>query len=213
VISRFGPDPLQFFNGVYPDVAPWDIGGAQPALEALVAECPPEGPILDVGCGSGDLAIALASTGHTVVGVDFVETAISQAREKSIALPPSVADRLEFRVGDALHPSRIAGSFRSVVDSGFLHLFNAEERDRFIGELAATIPPGGRYYLLAFAVTFPIPNAPEAVTEDEVRARFSRESGWLVRICRHAEFLNRVAPPVPATCACIERLDGTIRLQ
>jgi hypothetical protein len=121
--------------------------------------------------------------------------------------PSAVADRLEFRVGDALRPSRVAGAFRSVVDSGFLHLFDPEDRDRFVAELAATLPAGGRYYLLAFAVTFPIPNAPRAVTEEEVRSRFSREAGWTIRACRAAEFRSRVAPPVPATGACIERLD------
>jgi len=58
---------------------------------------------------------------------------------------------------------------------------------------------------LAFAVTFPVPNMPRAVTEAEIRARFTAERGWRVRECRSAEFLSRIAP-VPATCACVERM-------
>ena len=31
-MSRFGPGPQAFFDAVYRDPAPWDIGEAQPAL-------------------------------------------------------------------------------------------------------------------------------------------------------------------------------------
>lgn len=210
-MSRFGPDPLAFFDGVYRETPPWDVGGAQPALESLFAEHPPAGPVLDVGCGSGDLAIALARRGLPVLGVDFVEAAISRARAKARALPPGVGRLLGFEVGDALRPSALRREFGAVVDSGFLHLFDPGERDRFAAELAATLRPGGRYYLLAFAVTFPVPNSPAEVTEAELRARFTRAAGWSIRACRPAAFQNRVAPPVPALCACIERMDPSDR--
>ena len=35
-MSRFGPDPLAFFEAVYEDPAPWDIGAPQPAMVALL---------------------------------------------------------------------------------------------------------------------------------------------------------------------------------
>lgn len=31
-MSRFGPDPLTFFETVYRELAPWDIGGPQDDL-------------------------------------------------------------------------------------------------------------------------------------------------------------------------------------
>lgn len=207
-MSRFGPDPRAFFDGVYLDTPPWDVGGAQPAMSALLAEFPPEGPVLDVGCGSGDLAIALAGGGLEVLGIDFVDAAIAHARDKAGALPPEVARRLEFRVADALRPSLLGRRFGSVVDSGFHHLFDPGQCDRFADELASTLRPGGRYYLLAFAVEFPIPHSPRRIGEDELRARFTPEGGWRVRAIRPAEFLSRVAP-VPAVAACIERLPAS----
>lgn len=207
-MSRFGPDPRAFFDDVYRETPPWDVGGPQPALSALLDAYPPAGPILDVGCGSGDLAISLAQRGLPVLGIDFVDTAIAQAREKISTLPPEVARFLDFRVADALQPSLLKRQFRAVVDSGFFHLFDPEQGDRFVDELASILLPGGRYYLLAFAVEFPIPHSPRQITETEVRARFSSEKGWRIRDVQPAEFLSRIAP-VPAIRVCIERLPAS----
>lgn len=206
-MSRFGPDPQSFFDAVYQQTPPWDIGGPQPALSALLDELPPSSPVLDVGCGSGDHAIALARRGLEVLGVDVVQEAIVQARAKAQAQPAEVAGLLEFQVADALRPSLLGRRFGAVVDSGFFHLFSAEAGDRFVEELAATLLPGGRYYLLAFAVEFGIPNVPRAVSQEEVRARFTPERGWRILALREAVFQNRVAA-TPAMCACLERIAG-----
>jgi SAM-dependent methyltransferase len=203
-MSRFGPDPQTFFDEVYRDTAPWDIGVAQPSLLRLIDDLPPRGPVLDVGCGSGDLSIALAGRGLTVRGVDFVAAAVLQAQAKVQALEPEVAARLAFDVADALRPSRL-GRFGAVVDSGFYHLFDQHQAERFARDLASALVPGGRYYLLAFASEFPIPNTPRAVSAAEVRARFPHAGGWRVLDLRDAEFQSRIAP-VPAVAACIERV-------
>jgi methylase of polypeptide subunit release factors len=93
-MSRFGFDPLAFFNAVYEQVPPWDIGGAQPAMSALLDKFPPVDPILEAGCGSGALAIFLAQPGHEVIGIDFVEAAIEHARRKAGALPTEIAQKI-----------------------------------------------------------------------------------------------------------------------
>jgi cyclopropane fatty-acyl-phospholipid synthase-like methyltransferase len=174
-------------------------------MSALLAAHPPTSPVLDVGCGSGDLAIALAQRGLQTLGIDFVDAAIAHARAKARALPPELARLLDFQVADALQPSLLQRKFGAVVDSGFYHLFDSDQCDRYVDDLASTLVAGGRYYLLAFAITFPIPNSPRDVSEEEVRSRFTAERGWRVLECRPAEFLSRIAP-VPAISACIERL-------
>ena len=206
-MSRFGSNPLEFFDSVYRGEAPWDVGGPQPALASLLADHPPMTPVLDVGCGSGDLAIHLAESGFEVVGVDFVEEPIAQAREKAARLPAEVAGRLRFEVADALHPSRLGERFGAVVDSGFYHLFDPRESQGFVDELAMTLLPGGRYYLLAFAVEFPVENVPRAVTEAELRERFSAGKGWHVVEIEPSDFLSRVAT-VPAIRGCFEYRTG-----
>ena len=204
-MRRFGPDPKTFFDDVYRSTAPWDIGAPQPALAELLAEFPPRDPVLDLGCGSGDQAIALAKAGHRVMGIDLAEGAIAEALARRARQPRSVRTLLDFRVADALEPSLSLEPAGAIVDSGFLHLFDVDEREPVVEAMARRLRQGGRYYLLAFAVTFPIPNAPREVSEADVRSLFTEALGWRVRACRAAEFQSRVAPPVPATLACIER--------
>src|SRR5690606_17255223 len=90
------------------------------------------------------------------------------------------ATGVEFVVGDATRPTTLGRRFRTVVDCGFLHTLEAEQRDALVGELAQVIEPGGRYYLLAFATEFPVPNTPLEVTREELAGRFSADAGWRI---------------------------------
>lgn len=204
--GRFGRDAQQFFESVYQETPPWEIGAPQPDLLSLFEDFPPSGPILDAGCGSGDLAIYLARNGHEVAGADVVASAIEQAREKAVSLPEEVRQRLEFVVADASQPSQLGRRFGSVVDSGFLHLFDPQELDRIIPDVREALRPEGRLYLLAFAQEFDIPRSPRAVSAEEIHTRFRPEMGWRVLEVRVGEFRNRIAP-VPATVACVERVE------
>jgi SAM-dependent methyltransferase len=205
-LSRFGPDPHSFFTSVYNDIPPWDIGAPQPAMVALLEKYPPTDPVLDLGCGSGDLAIYLGQRGHQVVGIDFVEAAILDARRKAESLSPETSRLLEFRVADALRPSLLRKKFGAVVDSGFYHLFDSDQCDPLVDEVASTLLPQGHYYLHEFAIDLPAPNLPRQITANELEARFTMDRGWRIKEIQSVEFLSRVAPPIPALCACIERL-------
>jgi SAM-dependent methyltransferase len=196
-----------FFDSSYAERPPWDIGEPQPALLALLAGFPPAGRVLDVGCGTGALALALAGRGLEMLGVDLSQVAIAQAQGRAAALPPNVAQRLEFRTGDALHPTLLPGPFGAVVDSGFFHLFGPEDRECFAHELAGALVEGGRYYLLGFAIASPMPGAPRQVLESELRTLFAPERGWRILALQPARFLIRSARAgeVPAIAACFER--------
>ena len=207
-MSRFGSNPLDFFNSVYQDIPPWDIGAPQPAMAALLNEYPPTSPILDLGCGTGDLAIYLAKLGYQVTGIDFVEKAIANCRERAGSLPVEVTRLLDFQVADALKPSLLQRQFGAVVDSGFFHLFDSEQCDQLMDEVGRILLPGGHYYLHEFDVEFPISGMPRRISAEEMQSRFTPEGGWRIKEIRSVEFLSRVAPPVPATCACIERFSA-----
>jgi cyclopropane fatty-acyl-phospholipid synthase-like methyltransferase len=205
-VSRFGSDPLIFFNAMYENNAPWDIGAPQPAMVTLIEKYPPANPILDLGCGSGDLAIYLANLGHQVIGVDFVESAIKNAREKTSSLSDEAAQSLSFQVANALQPSALWQKFGAVFDSGFYHLFNPDECEQLINEVASILKPHGCYYLHEFAIEFQMSSMPRQISINELQTSFTAGKGWRIKEIQSVEFLSRVAPPVPATCACIERL-------
>lgn len=207
-MSRFGSDPLSFFNAVYEDIPPWEIGSPQPAMSAILAKYPPTSPILDVGCGSGDLSIYLARLGYEVLGIDFVETAIVKAKQKVGSLPVEAAGLVKFQTADALKPSILGRQFGAIVDSGFYHLFDPEQCDVYADELALTLRSGGLYYLHAFAIEIPVSSMPRQITAEEVQALFTLDRGWNIKEIQSAGFLSRVAPPIPAICACIERLSA-----
>lgn len=204
-MSGFDRASRDFFDAVYRGTAPWDVGRAQPALVALLDAHPPTGPVLDVGCGSGDLAIHLARAGLEVVGIDFSERGIAQARARASGLPADAARRLDFRVADALRPSLLERRFGAVVDSGFLHVLAPADRGRFLDELASVLLPGGRYYLLGFRERRRWLFSRRGLSEQALRARFTPENGWHVHQMQSAEFQTRTKP-APAIGACFERL-------
>jgi hypothetical protein len=76
------PRSSDFFDSAYGETPPWDIGAAQPDLIALFNEYPPAGPVLDLGCGTGDLALALARRGLTVLGIDLAEPPAFASRSR-----------------------------------------------------------------------------------------------------------------------------------
>lgn len=73
-------------------VADWTREADADDLEIL-ALC--EGPTLDIGCGPGRLAAALADSGQVVLGIDVVHEAVGQTRERGVsALHRDVFDDL-----------------------------------------------------------------------------------------------------------------------
>lgn len=56
--------------------------------------------ILELGCGTGVHAEHLARMGYTVHGVDMSEAMLARAEARKAALPPDVAARLSFGIGD-----------------------------------------------------------------------------------------------------------------
>jgi ubiquinone/menaquinone biosynthesis C-methylase UbiE len=62
---------------------------------------PAPASVLDVGCGTGSLAVLLAQAGHHVHGIDLSKRMIERARAKADA----AATTASFEVGDAQMPA------------------------------------------------------------------------------------------------------------
>ena len=167
--------PEHDFDAIYAtSTPPWDIGRPQPAFERLVRGGKLVGRVLDVGCGTGEHALLAASRGHEAMGVDLSPRAIALARQKA-------SDRgvqARFVVWDALHLAELGEEFHTVLDCGLFHVFDDDERHRFVSSLAAVVPTGGRYHMLCFSDRQPGDWGPRRVTQEEVRASFAR--GWTI---------------------------------
>ncbi len=74
----------------------------------------PRGPVLDLGCGTGRIAIPLARAGHRVTGVDLAEPMLRRARHRRAGLPAPDAIRLRFARQD-IAGLALPGRYRTAI--------------------------------------------------------------------------------------------------
>ncbi len=134
------------FEPAYQATPPWETGQPQPAVARLADAGRFTGRVLDVGCGTGENALYLASRGYTVLGIDGAPTAVERARAKARQrdLPA------EFAVADAFDLTALGQKFDTALDSAFMHIpgNTAVRRRAYTGQLAAVLPAGGWVHLL-----------------------------------------------------------------
>jgi len=123
---------------------------------ADLAAASPGARALDVCCGTGDLAFALAARGAEVVGLDFSEAMLAVAKTRAGRLrsgarsPKSgvVPATPQFIHGDALRIPFPDSSF-DIVTMGY-GLRNLSSWETGLGEMARVARPGGRLLALDF---------------------------------------------------------------
>jgi len=108
------------------------------------------GPVVELGVGTGRIAVPIAVEGIRVIGVDSSAGMLEVARER--AESAGVADLVELRLGDLRAPpvtervELVICPFRS-----YLHLRTDEERLRALRAARDLLVPGGRLVFDVFA--------------------------------------------------------------
>ena len=167
-----GPPDQRGFDEMYAGVPPWDIGRAQPEVVRIADAGGFPEPVIDVGCGTGENALELASRGLEVLGIDASPRAIEAARAKASQRGSSA----EFLVADALSLGSLDRRFQTALDCGVFHVFEDHERPVYVGSLASALRPGGVLHLLCFSDRQPGSFGPRRVTKQELWDSFA--DGW-----------------------------------
>ncbi len=157
------------FESLYSGKAPWDIGKPQKQFVDVADQI--TGSILDAGCGTGENALFFASRGQKVTGIDFLEEPIKRAKHKAVERGLSAT----FIVKDALTLKDWPERFDNVIDSGLFHVFNDEDRKKYVAGLAVVLKSGGRLFLMCFSdEESGNPGATPGVEEGTARCLHSR---------------------------------------
>ena len=179
---------VEEFDAMYADTPPWDIGRPQPAFVRLAEAGDLRGRTLDVGCGTGEHALMAAGLGLTATGLDAAPTAIGIARRKA----EERGLEARFIVADALDLAALGEDFDTVLDCGLFHVFNDDDRARYVASLCGIVVRGGAYYMLCFSDRQPGDWGPRRVTQDEIRSAFA--DGWHVASIEAASIDITISP-------------------
>jgi len=157
----YGDAFAEVYDDWYDDVS--DVA----ATVAMVTRLAAGGPVLELGVGTGRLAIPMAQAGLEVHGVDTSEAMLRQLREK-----PG-GDRVQCVTGDMVHDAP-TGPFAVVLVAynTFFNLPTADRQREAMGQIAGRLAVGGHLIIEAFVPDDPAPQGSQvslrSMTADRV---------------------------------------------
>ena len=129
---------------------PWSRGVTED-VDFYVAEARKAGgPVVELGVGTGRIAVPTARAGIPLIGVDSSQRMLDICRAR--AEEAGVARLLDLRLGDLREPpvtervTLVTCPFRAL-----LHLHSDEERRQALGAVRELLVPGGKFVFDVFA--------------------------------------------------------------
>lgn len=142
-------DMERIYKNIPPEDIPWNVETPPKELVELVdtgkvKPC----KAVDLGCGTGNYAIYLASKGFDITGIDLSPTAIQIANENA----QKKGVKCHFIVADITGDLReVEGTFDFAFDWEVLHHIFPEEKKRYIRNVHNLLNPGGKYLSVCFS--------------------------------------------------------------
>ncbi|MES2496551.1 MAG: class I SAM-dependent methyltransferase [Pseudomonadota bacterium] len=126
--------------------------------------------ILELGAGTGRVAIALAERGYRVTGIDVAAPMLAQADAKRLRLAPDVAERVRFVRGDLVSLA-LGRRFDAIIVTYFTlaHLQPASTWKKAFAGMARHLVPGG-----PLAIHLPVAEKMDRPAPDPSRPVFRR---------------------------------------
>lgn len=125
----------------------WRVDGVPDALNLAVRDgfFVPGGPLLDIGCGGGELAAWLVEQGFAVKGIDVAPSAIDTARKNF----PEIEGRLSYEVVDICRDTADRPIYHSLFDRGCLHGMPVNFYECYARTLRTYAAPGARLLIIS----------------------------------------------------------------
>lgn len=113
------------------------------------------GPVLELGAGTGRVALSIAQAGIDVVGIEPMRPMLARAQERLERLPRKARARVELRRGN-LERLRLRRKFPLVIApfNVWMHLYTREQLERGFDTVRHHLEPKGRF---VFDVLLPDP--------------------------------------------------------
>ncbi|MGW4325054.1 class I SAM-dependent methyltransferase [Nocardia sp. NPDC004573] len=134
--KRYNPIDSWFYDNFISDA----VREMTPTLfDDIVAQLDDGAQVLDVGCGGGQLAVGLATTGTSLrlTGIDLSPQQVRRARKRGAAL----GSRIQFREGSAMDLPFSDGAFDAVISSGSIKHWPNQRKG--LAEMLRVLRPGG----------------------------------------------------------------------
>jgi len=107
--------------------------------------------ILDIACGTGNIALPLVETGHTVFAFDISDAMVSRFRTKVEKLDPSLKSRVDISVRNMINFSyQRSFSLAMIPASGFMHLTTPADQRKALFNINKHLIKGGILTLNTF---------------------------------------------------------------
>lgn len=148
---------------------PWYLPGLDPDFDtALSRHGVTAGKVLDICTGPATQAMALAERGFKVYATDISATAISKARSAAARKGLKIA----FRQADIMKDD-LGGEFDLLVDRGCFHVFEPDQRPRYVSAAGDLLKPGGLLILKCFSHKEKRRDGPHRFTPRQLKSYFS----------------------------------------
>jgi SAM-dependent methyltransferase len=106
-----------------------------------------DGPVIELGAGTGRVAVELARHGHRVIALDAAPAMLAQAERRA----KRYAVDLTIVLGDLLDPPELPRSDRVIAPfRTFMHLTGDDERRRALSAAAGLLADGGQFIFDVF---------------------------------------------------------------
>ena len=133
-----------------------------------------DGPVLELGCGTGRVTIPLAQNGVDITGLDVVPAMIERAKQKAGELP------IQWITAD-VRCFRLERSFRLIFEIGsvFQHVLTRSDQEAFLARVREHLENDGRFIV---SLLFPRPDLLTSVETEKEWFSYENHAGQKIRV-------------------------------